>query len=289
MARTMLVSMSLCLWQLLLTKLASVEKKIKESEHFNRTNLTKQENKHMKKPNLSVFSLSVTTFIFHVHCASAALLSGSISIDIDHGANGAPAFTSDGVNEGAGGGDGLYAIGAYGFGSEYLPYTSTGIFTGSAPHLDFTTFYVPTPENDPASTGYASAYFVSGLDKTTMAVANGISSVSQITSASVYGFSAGNINLGSGDSAITGVEANVGDFLILYDADIGYYAALQLTSSRVYNDGDGFGNFNWWLQTDGTGDFSAVPESGQYGLFSGGLLALLEVALLRRRYKKLLA
>lgn len=115
----------------------------------------------------------------------------------------------------------------------------------SPPFVAFTWTWVGSASQP---NGPISSYVTSG------AVATGITSINQITDASTIA---------------TGGTPSVGDFIIVQGD--GYYGVFQMTSGSIAPDGTGGAQFNWWFQTDGTGNFSSAvsaPEPGTIGLYS---------------------
>jgi hypothetical protein len=82
-----------------------------------------------------------------------------------------------------------------------------------------------------------------------VALATGITNVTQITNAAIYApFSTGSI----GPVSDAGANGGIGQFVVLQSTS-GYYAVVRMDDVQ---DDDTL-NATWWFQTDGTGDFSS--------------------------------
>ena len=110
-----------------------------------------------------------------------------------------------------------------------------------------------------------------------VAYASGVSSINQITNAASFSFTRQAIGP-YGDAA---VAANgVGDFIVWRHATTGHFAVLRIDDIDTgLHTGPNFGHDDdlmqgrWWYQTDGTGDFSSIPEPS-----TGVLVALASAA-----------
>jgi len=99
-----------------------------------------------------------------------------------------------------------------------------------------------------------------------VAVATGITDVSQITDASIFSFTSG------ATPAVCDADCDpdgVGAFLVYRNTSTNYYAAVRVDDIRVFdiNVPEAEADLTWWFQTDGSSSF-AVP------LPAGGLLLL---------------
>ncbi len=111
-----------------------------------------------------------------------------------------------------------------------------------------------------------------------VAIATGVTDISQITDASIFDFTADSVGpVGDADVDPMGI----GTFLVWNNINTGYYGVLRVDDiySTTGSFFDTFLNGTWWFQTDGSGDFSMreVPEPGilpllAIGLFLGTLL-----------------
>lgn len=112
-------------------------------------------------------------------------------------------------------------------------------------------------------------------DDSDVALAVGVTNLSQITDASVLTFSSGAIGpLQDGDSNGTGI----GDFVVWRNITSGHYGVLRIDDIHTLG---GFSESKldgtWWFQTDGSGNFasvSAVPEPSSLVLLSMAGLTL---------------
>jgi hypothetical protein len=101
-----------------------------------------------------------------------------------------------------------------------------------------------------------------------VAVATGVTDISQITDASIFSFT--NLYVGPvGDSDYN--PSGIGDFLVARNIHSGHYGVLRVDDIHDFNPNPPYGELDgtWWFQTDGSGVF---PEPGTFGLVSLGLL-----------------
>ncbi|QOJ20633.1 MAG: PEP-CTERM sorting domain-containing protein [Gammaproteobacteria bacterium] len=148
----------------------------------------------------------------------------------------------------------------------------------------------PSVENPLAyfysSKSLMSLFFVPSDYSADVAFATGVSNISQITDASIFNFT---------DNYIGPNKS--GDFIVMKSISTENYAVLRIDSLVPNNNyfSDGlifFGSIltgTWWLQTDGTGNFSSpaspVPEPSMLMLLSIGMLALPGYHIYRKRNK----
>ncbi len=107
-----------------------------------------------------------------------------------------------------------------------------------------------------------------------LALAPGVTDISQICDASSYTFVDSNL-------VVRDAFANpnqVGDFVVYHNINTGHYGVLRIDYINCISMAMPIAELNasWWFQTDGTCDFSSVPEPA-------GLVLLLCSALWRRR------
>ncbi|MBS0496469.1 MAG: PEP-CTERM sorting domain-containing protein [Proteobacteria bacterium] len=147
------------------------------------------------------------------------------------------------------------------------------------------------------SKSFTSLMFAPNDYLTDVAFATGVTDISQITDASIFSFTdsymSGSPYFFSGD--YNAVSSKSGDFIVMKNIFTGNYAALRidsLVSNNSYSDGLYLRSIltgTWWLQTDGTGNFSfaasPVPEPSMFMLLSIGMLALPGYHIYRKRNK----
>jgi hypothetical protein len=107
-----------------------------------------------------------------------------------------------------------------------------------------------------------------------VALAAGVTDISQITDASIYSYTSLYIGpVGDGDYNPSGI----GDFVVYRNISSGYYGVLRVDDIHdvIMNPPYGELDGTWWFQTDGTGVF---PEPGTFGL-----VALCGLLVTRRR------
>ncbi|QOJ24277.1 MAG: PEP-CTERM sorting domain-containing protein [Gammaproteobacteria bacterium] len=171
------------------------------------------------------------------------------------------------------------------------PVPGTMLFSDGVDHMFVpwtSTFSIDNPlvfffgSNDPSSIFVPSDYL------TDVGFAAGITDISQITDASIFSFFNGYIG-----------PNKSGDFVVVRNTFTGHYGALRIDSVESNNTyfPDGlifFGsilNGTWWIQTDGTGNFSSlaspVPEPSAFMLLSIGVLVLLSYCIRLNRNKLL--
>lgn len=123
---------------------------------------------------------------------------------------------------------------------------------------------------------YSSDYV--GSDDTDVAWAQGVTDVSQIVDASAYTFvpPLGSFRFATAQGNPDG--SGIGWFAVLRNVNTGYYGVLRCDDLRTVIVGrDRFFYFDatWWFQTDGSANFSSVPEPASLSLLGLGALALL--------------
>jgi hypothetical protein len=106
-----------------------------------------------------------------------------------------------------------------------------------------------------------------------VAFAAGVTDISQISDASIFNF--GTEPIGPYCDADSDPDGS-GDFIVWKNMNTGHYGVLRI-DDIVY---DGMHpamatlNGTWWFQTNGTGNFSVVPEPSSFLLFLCGQAAL---------------
>ncbi len=134
-------------------------------------------------------------------------------------------------------------------------------------------------------------FFYTGFGDTEVALANGVSSIDQITDASAFSFTPW-VTEPVSDVTVTG---GLNSFVILRNRNDGFYGVIRVDDITQYNtplyfdtgNGSYYSNGDmdatWWFQPDGTANFStsAIPEPSTYA----AILAVVSagVVLLRRR------
>ena len=102
-------------------------------------------------------------------------------------------------------------------------------------------------------------FYGSGSTGTTdIALATGVSNVSQITDASSYSFVTGSI----GPLFDADANGGVGQFLVLKNRSSNYYGVVRIDDIHSWPNLPDFAALNatWWFQSNGTAAFSAIPE-----------------------------
>ena len=113
------------------------------------------------------------------------------------------------------------------------------------------------------ATGYFYGSSYSQAADSDVAVATGVTDISQLTNAAAFTYTSGIVG-----------PVPVGDFILYRNTVTGFYAALRITSI-AYPDGL---SGTWWFQTDGSANLSpssVVPEPSSVVLLSAGLVFLL--------------
>ncbi|HVV01388.1 MAG TPA: hypothetical protein VHH88_08495 [Verrucomicrobiae bacterium] len=106
-------------------------------------------------------------------------------------------------------------------------------------------------ENSPGSSAWIYATF-----NTAVAVAPGVTDVTQITNAAAYTFQTTAFDA-IGPVLDAGANGGVGQFVVLKSSQ-GFYAVVRIDDVKPDDTLDA----TWWFQTDGTADFSAAGGSG---------------------------
>lgn len=111
-----------------------------------------------------------------------------------------------------------------------------------------------------------------------VAYASGATNISQISDASTYTYTNAHVGpYGDADHNANGI----GSFLVWKHTTTGHYGALRVDDIYQVDPNNPNPAWNtelngtWWFQTDGTGDFSSVPEPATLAVLGIGALALL--------------
>lgn len=106
-----------------------------------------------------------------------------------------------------------------------------------------------------------------------VAFASGVTDISQIKDASIFNF--GTQTIGPYFDAV-GDPDRTGDFIVWKNMYTGYYGVLRIDDITYTGPQSPIANLDgtWWFQTNGTGDFSVVPEPSSFLLFLCGQAAL---------------
>jgi MYXO-CTERM domain-containing protein len=148
----------------------------------------------------------------------------------------------------------------------------TGLWTPSSNYHDFA---LEPPAGTPSESAwlYGSAY---GTTDTDVAWAEGITDVTSIVDASTLTFQA--VYEPHRFATAQGNEAgsNIGDFAVLHNFQDGYYGVLRIDDLRTVGayPWSYCLDVTWWVQTDGTANFSSLPEPASLSLLGLGTLAL---------------
>jgi hypothetical protein len=126
-----------------------------------------------------------------------------------------------------------------------------------------------------------------GTSDSDVAFAAGAAKIEDITDASSLSYVAGSI--GPHNDAATAAN-HVGDFIVWRNRSNGYYAALRiddinpnLNSGPNFGHDDDFLQGTWWFQSNGTDNFSSVPEPASLGLGLGVTWAIVVIGRARRQ------
>jgi hypothetical protein len=126
---------------------------------------------------------------------------------------------------------------------------------------------------------YDKGWFYRGYDLydsalSKVAFATGVTDISQISDASIFSFfdTQGIGPYCDADSDPDGT----GDFIVWKNMTTGHYGVLRIDDIAVIDIHVPLATLDgtWWFQTDGTGDFSSVPEPSSFLLFFCGQAAL---------------
>ena len=103
-----------------------------------------------------------------------------------------------------------------------------------------------------------------------VAIATGVTDVSQITNASQYQLVDSSILIHDAFYNANGI----GDFVVCRNVDTGHYGVLRIDFINYIDPLLPYAEMDctWWFQSDGTGDFSSVPEPTSLMLLGLGLL-----------------
>ncbi|TGD73549.1 VPLPA-CTERM sorting domain-containing protein [Mangrovimicrobium sediminis] len=121
------------------------------------------------------------------------------------------------------------------------------------------------------------------LTRSDVALATGVTDISQITDASAFSFT----NTFVGPVCDADCNGNgVGDFLVWRNIDSGFYGVLRVDDiDTTYGADYATLSGTWWFQTDGSANFSVVPVPAAAWFMGSALAALVGVG--RRRRRKL--
>lgn len=123
---------------------------------------------------------------------------------------------------------------------------------------------------------------------TEVALATGVSSIDQITDAGGYSFTTPAAYY-IGPVFDVGFTGGLNSFIVLKNTADNFFGVVRLDDIFPYATPIDYGtyqsvaglNATWWFQSNGTGDFSSVPEPAAIALLGSGLVFLL--ACRRRR------
>lgn len=153
-----------------------------------------------------------------------------------------------------------------------LPF-SHAIKFGDGVH-SVTSYWAPRSLHQADIIGQLAREFDTPVTFSDIASAAGVTDISQITDASIFGFANFARNL---CDAVCDPDG-VGDFVVVRNILDGYYGVLRIDKIDYYPFSYKAGDLQatWWFQTDGTGNFaSPVPEPSSYLMFGIGMLVLL--------------
>ncbi len=133
---------------------------------------------------------------------------------------------------------------------------------------------------------YGSGWDGASNGDTDIAIATGVTDISQITDASSYGFTDQYLVVNDGQLA-----GGVGNFVVMHNKVSDYFGVLRIDDIRPREHStipfDGVMDATWWFAADHGTDFSGptmispIPESPVYGI--GAALMLGSLVTLRRR------
>jgi hypothetical protein len=127
-----------------------------------------------------------------------------------------------------------------------------------------------------------SGYFYMGLD-TQVALATGVSSINQISDASLFSFTTGYPGpYYVGPVYDVPVTGGLNSFVVLHNQTEGFYGVVRVDDIFQYATPINHGTYSsysglnatWWFQSDGSGNFSVVPEPSTIGLITSFLLVV---------------
>jgi len=121
----------------------------------------------------------------------------------------------------------------------------------------------------------SSGYFYATSD-TAVALATNVSSLSQIEDASIFAFAAGLPNAYYvGPVSDVGVTGGLNSFVVLRNTQNGYYGVARVDDIFKYQVPINHGTYSsysglnatWWFQSNGSSDFSVIPEPSATAVF----------------------
>ena len=156
----------------------------------------------------------------------------------------------------------------------------TGCWSLANNYHDATNPPIPTPPGQLSESVWVysnsdSDYIGSG--DTAIAYAAGVTDVSQIVDASAYTYVAPTFSYQFATADGNPLNNGIGWFAVMRNVNTGYYGVLRCDNLRtviVAHNAKEYLDATWWFQTDGSANFSSVPEPTALSLLGIGALAL---------------